>query len=629
MKIGLKYYYLLSYSLFALLVSSYNSQAQQPNILWITIEDTSPEYIGCYGNTIVSTPHIDALAKEGIRFTNAFSTNTVCAPSRHCLITGVRTAENGTGNHRSYYHIDSQVMGFPTYLKNSGFYTSNNNKTDYNISNEQTFKLQNWHESSHKAGYWNRAINQRFFSVFNIFTSHQSRTMTESYAWYEKNILPLLQEEQIIKAQDVDLPPFYHDSDSMRKHMARLYNCMNLTDLEVGKVISRLKKEGQWENTIIFLFGDHGQGMPNFKTHSSRLGYQVPFIVRIPQKYQQLSSHRPGSTSDELITFEDLAPTVLSITGQAIPAYMKGRIFMGKFAEERKDYFWGNRDNTDEVIDMARTVIAGDFVYTRNYYPHWSVLQRHHYFDKGEIVQQIRADFKGNNLNENQQALLTAPRSTEELYNRKSDRWETLNLVNEKSYQDMLQKMRGLNKQKMTAYQDLGLLPEAVIAQINQSNILTSWKVHEYKFQNYLEIAEMVGRGPSFLNQQYRLFNNQDSVARYWAAIGLRNQKTEVMDQNKVEKIFESEKSILVKIEIAAILLYHYHSEMAMKWLAQQALHRNAYLSRQALMQLANYPNLPKNIISLLKKNKNKITQQLQKELSYEVKVALNAIILE
>ncbi len=63
----------------------------KPNILWVTIEDTSPQFIGCYGDENASTPVIDKLAEEGVRFTNAFSTGTVCSPSRTAIITGVKT----------------------------------------------------------------------------------------------------------------------------------------------------------------------------------------------------------------------------------------------------------------------------------------------------------------------------------------------------------------------------------------------------------------------------------------------------------------------------------------------------------------------------------------------------------
>ena len=103
--------------IFIIFSIGYSFAQQKPNVLWLTIEDTSPQFIGCYGNKNASTPVIDKLAEEGVRFTNAFSTGTVCSPSRSTIITGVRTYKMGTGNHRSNYSIPSFIHGFPYYLQ--------------------------------------------------------------------------------------------------------------------------------------------------------------------------------------------------------------------------------------------------------------------------------------------------------------------------------------------------------------------------------------------------------------------------------------------------------------------------------------------------------------------------------
>jgi len=133
----MNYYKKLSILLF-LFTSTVFAQ-RKPNILWITIEDTSPQFIGCYGNKDARTPVIDQLANEGVRFTNAFSTGTVCSPSRSCIITGVKTYKMGTGNHRSNYPIPGFIKGFPYYMQQEGYYTTNNSKTDYNVGNVEAF----------------------------------------------------------------------------------------------------------------------------------------------------------------------------------------------------------------------------------------------------------------------------------------------------------------------------------------------------------------------------------------------------------------------------------------------------------------------------------------------------------
>ena len=168
----------------------------RPNILWVVIEDTSPEYIGCYGNEAVHTPHIDSLAATGVRFLNAYSTGTVCSPSRSAIITGVKTYKTGTGHHRSAVPLPEQIKGFPELLRASGYYTSNNSKTDYNTSSANRLIRDSWNESSNTAGWWNRMPGQPFFSVFNFGASHQSRTMTNPFDLYQKQVLDLLPESE-------------------------------------------------------------------------------------------------------------------------------------------------------------------------------------------------------------------------------------------------------------------------------------------------------------------------------------------------------------------------------------------------------------------------------------------------
>lgn len=173
-------------------------QTEHPNILWLTFEDTSPQFIGCYGNETARTPVMDKLAGEGVRFTNAYSTGTVSSPSRFCLITGCRPGRYGTGNHRSAYEIPEFVHGFPEFLKQAGYYTSNNSKTDYNHKKHKEMIAASWNESSNTAGWRGRKPGQPFFAVFNSNHSHQSRTMTNPWELYEKQVLDKLERDRVL-----------------------------------------------------------------------------------------------------------------------------------------------------------------------------------------------------------------------------------------------------------------------------------------------------------------------------------------------------------------------------------------------------------------------------------------------
>ncbi len=613
--------YLISISGLWLMPALFFAQQTKPNIVWITIEDTSPDFIGCYGNTQVKTPNIDALAAEGVRFTNAHSTNTICSPSRHTIITGVRTAQDGAGHHRSTFKLPSYVKGFAYYLKNAKYFTSNNSKTDYNTANEKNIISQNWTMQGGQASFVKRENKtQPFFSIFNIDETHQSRTMTNTHAWFEKNILSKLQMEEIIQPEGLAVPPIYKSNDSNRRNIARLYNAIQAMDKKVGAFIQMIKEAGEWENTIVFFFADHGQGMPRFKANTSRLGTQVPFIIRFPEKYKNVINTKAGNTFNELVTFEDLAPTIINLTvGANPPDYMKGRIFLGTKTPSTDNVFWGCRDNTDEVIDMGRTIIKGDYVYTRVYYPHLPVLQRELYFDQSDIVKQMRIDYKNKNL-DSLQASIFNQRSAEYLFNKKTDPWETKNLARDKKYTEVLVALRKMNQQKIIAYQDIHFLPETVMAQIDKGDTLLVWKKENYNVKKYLHVAEMVGMGKKNLKEQVKLLGDKDSVVRYWAIVGLRNQPAASLNKPGLMNAFHEETSDFVKIELADLLYAKFNDISMLDWAVDLISNdANSYLVRQATMKLANYENLPVTVVEKMKAIMKLVTQRHTGPLSYAI----------
>jgi arylsulfatase A-like enzyme len=393
--------------LFVLFVSGCAEKAPpKPNILWITIEDTSPQFLGCYGNSNASTPVIDRLADQGVRFTNAFSTGTVCSPSRTAIITGVKVYETGTGNHRSKYPVPDFIKGFPYYLQQQGYYTSNNAKTDYNVREDQDFIKEAWNESSNKAGWWNRQPGQPFFAVFNYNESHQSRTMTMTYEWYLENVLDHLSTEERIGENDFELPPFYRDSPEMRKQFARVYNSIKLTDNRIGELLGRLQSDNLKDSTIIFFYADHGEGMPRGKTNGINYGYRVPFVIWFPEMYKHLSPWgTEGVVTDELVDFADLAPTLISLAGGEIPAHISGRPYLGQQRTEPVEHLNLSSDRSDNGIDMVRTVTDGKYVYSRNYLPFIYEARYIRYMEIGEIKQQMRNDMAAGNLDPLQESL--------------------------------------------------------------------------------------------------------------------------------------------------------------------------------------------------------------------------------
>lgn len=511
------------------------SFAQQgPNILWITFEDTSPQFIGCYGNSDAKTPVIDQLANEGVRFTNAFATGTVCSPSRTTLITGVKTYVAGTGNHRSSYPLPDYIQGFPYYMQKEGYYTTNNAKTDYNVKSPGEFIKKAWNESSEKAGWWNREPGQPFFAVFNFMDSHQSRTMTAPYQTYVKQVLDQLPSSERIDDNAFSMPPFYKDNPEMRKQFARVYNSIKLTDNNIGKLLKRLQDDHLTDSTIIFCFADHGEGVPRGKTNGINLGYRVPFVVWFPPMYKHLSPWKTGGiVTDELINFNDIAPTMLSLAGANIPPHMKGRVLIGNKRSKPVDHLVLSSDRADNGIDMVRSVTNGRYVYSRNYMPFMPEVRYIRYMEIGDVKQQMRKDLAAGRLNGLQKSLFD-DRPAEFLFDIDKDKWETHNLVNDAASHRVLDAMRRQLDNEVLTSRDIMLLPEYEIEKISAGTTPYEYRLSDKNFpvKEIYAAASLSGkRGGEIARQQVKLLNSKNNIVRFWAITGLRSQTEATIKQ--------------------------------------------------------------------------------------------------
>lgn len=581
-----------------------NQSHIKPNILWITIEDTSPQFVGCYGNKNARTPVIDQLAAEGVRFTNAFSTGTVCSPSRTTIITGVKTYEAGTGNHRSKYPVPDYIKGFPYYMQQVGYYTSNNVKTDYNVAHENEFIKEAWNESSNTAGWWNRKPGQPFFSVFNFTDSHQSRTMTESYKWYEENVLGKLTKPEQIAENEFDMPPIYLDSPEMRKHHARVYNSLKLTDNEIGDLLAKLEKDGLRDSTIIFFFGDHGEGIPRGKTNGINLGYRVPFIIWFPEMYKHLSPWgTAGAVTNELVDFNDLAPSLISIAGGTVPDQMKGRKMIGPNRSVPVDHLNLNADRSDNGLDMIRTVTNGKFVYSRNYLPFLPELRYIRYMEIGEIKQQMRQDLADGKLNDFQKSLF-ADRPAEFLFDVENDIWETKNLAEDPQYKTVLEQMRNQLNQEVIDSRDVMFLPEYEIAMLSDSTTAYEFRLKDenYPIEKIYAAASLSGfRGSEITAKQVELLKDPNNIIRYWAITGLLSQsKSDLAPFTKAIKNAMTDGYGPVEITASIIEWNYFKNTEACEKLKEYCKSENLQLALRAIYYLT-YANDKKPFVETIK----------------------------
>ena len=316
---------------------------EQPNILWLTTEDMSPA-VGAFGDAYARTPNLDRLARDGVRYTAAYASAPICSPSRSALITGVYASSLGTQHLRSSIRIPGSIRTLPEYLRERGYYTSNNAKTDYNFDPSGR-----WDESGDTAHWRHRRPGQPFFSVFNFMTTHEGPANDRD----EKVLEGLADRHDPARAT---LPPYFPDTTEMRRIWARDYDLISQMDRQVGDVLKQLEDDGLLANTIVFFFSDHGHGLPRYKRWLYRTGLQVPLIVRFPARYQHLAGETAGRTSDRLVSLVDMGPTVLSLCSVRVPDHMEGRPFLGPQASPPRAFVVGARDRADDVYDLARSL---------------------------------------------------------------------------------------------------------------------------------------------------------------------------------------------------------------------------------------------------------------------------------
>ena len=184
---------------------------EQPNILWLTTEDMSPA-LGAFGDAYARTPNLDRLARDGVRYTAAYASAPICSPSRSALITGVYATSLGTQHLRSSIPMPASIRTLPEYLRERGYYTSNNSKTDYNFDPSGR-----WDESGDAAHWRHRRPGQPFFSVFNIMTTHEGPANDR-----DETVLEGLADRH--DPARASLPPYFPDTKEMRRIWARDYD---------------------------------------------------------------------------------------------------------------------------------------------------------------------------------------------------------------------------------------------------------------------------------------------------------------------------------------------------------------------------------------------------------------------
>lgn len=504
-------------------LSQISAAAEKPNILWLSAEDINA-HLGCYGDPHAITPNLDRLAAEGRRFTHAFTAAGVCAPCRSTIITGMYHPSIGTHHMRCKATLPDFVKPFPIYLREAGYYCTNNSKTDYQFGSPSSKEI--WDESSSKGHWKNRSDDKPFFAVFNFTGCHESGIASKGK--YESVTKDLSPEQRQDPDKLTTLPPYYPDTPIVREDWKRNYELITAMDQWAGDHIAALKEAGLYENTIIIFWTDHGVGLPRAKRWLYDSGTRIPMIVRIP-------GAEAGVVDSQIVSSVDFGPTVLNLAGVAVPEHMQGRAFLGDNLTEPRKYAFGARDRMDERYDIIRAVRGPRFRYIRNFEwlkPYYQYMNTP---EKGATMREIRRIEASGEVPEHVALFTAASKPVEEFYDLENDPHEINNLAEDPQYADQIAEMRKALADWQFEIGDLGLLPESEI-EIREETVGPRFNIlnregGEATLKRLIQAATSASDPFVSINKLAQSLDDEDAAIRYWAATGLGQRKDPAANQ--------------------------------------------------------------------------------------------------
>lgn len=564
----------------------------RPNILWITCEDMGP-HIGCYGDTYAYTPNLDKLAERSVRYTNAFSNAAVCAPARSCLITGMYPCTLGSHHMRSKATLPDSVRCFTEYLRNAGYYCSNNQKTDYNFPVPPGA----WDESSAKAHWRKRASGQPFFSVFNLTVTHESqiRHSDETHEKQTKDFTPEMRHDPA----RAPVPPYHPDTPVVRRDWARYYDNITSMDAQAGGILRELEQDGLAQDTIVFFFSDHGAGMPRCKRWPYDSGLHVPLIIRFPEKFaQRAPAPAPaGSVEQRLVTFPDFGPTVLSLAGVDIPSHIQGVPFLGPQSGAPREYVYATRDRMDERYDMMRAVRDKRYKYIRQFFPFLPYAQSNAYGELMPTMQEWHSLAVKGELSGPSALFMRAQKPIEELYDLDCDPFEVNNLAEASEHSETRQRMRDALNRWILDGGDLGFLSEEEMHHRAGSGpeYAVARNRSAYPLDRILETANLPLQGVAAIPELLVRIHDTDSAVRYWCVIGLITLSADDTAITALEHAL-ADTAACVRIAAADALLRLARPDSAYPALLHALNDKNEWVQLHALNVLDHARNRPEDV---------------------------------
>jgi len=519
-----------------------------PNIVWLTTEDNSACWYRLYNpDHGAPMPNIERLAKSGLVFNNAYSCAPVCSAARSTIISGCYGPRTGAHYHRRQQRVKlpDGLKPFPAYLREAGYYTTNNHKTDYNYALDMKAA---WDNSSSKASYRNRAPGQPFFHVQNYGTTHEGKLFAD---------LPA--DQLTVQPADVKVFPYHPDTPTFRKKYAQYLTLHTTIDEQMGHMIAALEKDGLLDDTFIFHYGDHGGVLPGSKGYAHNDGQQVAMVVHVPKNWRHLAPAEPGTRVDGIVEFVDLGPTVLSLAGLEVPAEMDGTPFLGKSVSredlDRRDTAFGYADRFDEKYDMVRFLRKSNYTYWRSYQPFNYDGLHSFYRYKQPAFCEWRDLAQAGTLNQAKQQFYQA-RPPEMLFDLAKDPHEVHNLADDPAYQEVLLDLRQTLQQQVRSLPDLSFFPESVFLRESDKNGATFGQTHKALIARLITIADLqLLPFPQAKQQLREALGADEALERYWALITCSSfGKSAAAFAETIKTLAASDPDRLVRVRAAEFL---------------------------------------------------------------------------
>ncbi|MCK3684816.1 sulfatase [Maribellus sp. YY47] len=424
---------LLILSLFFLLASVCSNASEKPNVVFIIADDISWDDFGCYGNHQVKTPHIDQLAREGLRFDNAFLTASSCSPSRCSIISGKYPHSNRAAE--LHTELPASEIPFPLLLKENGYYTAHAGKWHMGAAAHRAFDIYT-DNNGYKNGdggeaNWipflkDRPQDKPFFFWLASHDAHRPWGADTFHITHDP--------------ANLEVPVYFADTPETRQDMASYYNEIARFDHYIGKVREELERQGALNNTVIIVMADNGRPFPRCKTRVYDSGMKTPFIVFWPDGLK-----KKGVRTQSLISSIDVASTILELAEIKQPDDYQGVSFVPILksvkAETRKYVF--SEHNWHDYEAYERMVRTKDFLYLWNARPNLTNCGPAD--SKNSPTQNALNELRdAGKLSAAQADVFLTPRPAEELFDLSLEKDQLLNVASVEKYQVQLTELRNL-----------------------------------------------------------------------------------------------------------------------------------------------------------------------------------------